>query len=102
MSLSIAAKAEQSLILPAVLAAHWINESKPDTIVVKFEDADTLKKGDKNAVVEFNPQEGSPTLGGPQVVAKLVDSFPTILKGKQDKLVSLASMHWCKWNVHII
>lgn len=85
-TLDIASKANQASTFPALLIAHYANESDPDvSINFKFEEAETLKPGGK-AAVEFVSGSGTSRNGSEQAISGLVESYP-FLQGKNEKVV---------------
>ena len=90
MSLSIATQGSQSSTIPALLAASKVNETLgKDAITVKFEDVETLKKGDKAATAELVLGAGPPVYGDLQIVKDIANAYPDALAETRRKLVSV-------------
>ena len=87
-TLNVASKANQAVILPALLIASYAKESDPNaSINVNFEEVEILKSGDE-AVVEFIVGSGTSTYGTEDIISNLIDTYP-FLQGKHEKLVSV-------------
>lgn len=85
-TLNVASKANQATTLPALLVASCANESDPKaSIIVKFDEVDTLKSGD-GATVELILDDDSPTYGSEKVIENILAAYP-FLQGKHDNLV---------------
>jgi hypothetical protein len=88
MSLSIATQGNQSSTIPALLVASLVNNALgKDAIIVKFEDLETLKKGDKTATSKLVLGAGPPIYGDLQIVKEIVEAYPNALAGTQQKQV---------------
>lgn len=75
VALRIATKATQSLILPSLLVASWVNELDPEHIVeLLFEDVATLPETD-NAVILLDCGENGSAIGTKDVVKKLIAQY---------------------------
>ncbi|KAA6406520.1 MAG: glutamyl-tRNA synthetase [Lasallia pustulata] len=86
-SLILASKANQAILLPALLAATYANDSDPNvSINIQFEDAESLKQAE-GATAELTLGSDAPTRGSENAVARLVEAYPS-LQGKHTKLVN--------------
>lgn len=86
VNLTLATRANQALLLPVLLVATSINESRPEPVIqITYEDAAELQQGDK-AVVQFTGASGTPVYGTVNALRELQSSFP-YLKSKDEQLV---------------
>lgn len=90
--LTVATRANQSLVLPVLLVATCINEARPTPVIsITYEDTALLREGEK-AIVQFTGASGTPVSGTQGAIQELRNTFP-FLSGKDDKLVGL-SLRW--------
>ncbi|PKY03905.1 glutamyl-tRNA synthetase [Aspergillus campestris IBT 28561] len=85
VNLTLATRANQALLLPVLLVATSINESRPEPVIqITYEDAAELQQGDK-AVVQFTGTSGTPVYGTVNALRELQSSFP-YLESKDEQL----------------
>ena len=78
VSLRIATKATQSLILPSLLVASWVNELDPEHVVeLLFEDVATLPET-KGAVMLLDCGENGSASGTIEVIEKLIAQYQVL------------------------
>ena len=78
VSLRIATKATQSLILPSLLVASWVNELDPEHIVeLLFEDVATLPDTE-NAVALLDCGDNGTASGTKDVIKKLIAQYQVL------------------------
>ena len=83
-SLTLASKANQATLLPALLVATHANESDPNaSITIQFEDAQSLKRAE-GVTAELSLGTDAPTIGSEDVIAKLVDVYPSLQEKNQN------------------
>lgn len=86
VSLILATRANQALLLPVLLVATSINESRPEPVIqITYEDVAELQQGDK-AVVQLTGASGTTVYGTVNALQELQSSFP-YLKSKDEQLV---------------
>jgi hypothetical protein len=86
--LVVAIRAVQALIVPSVIIATVVNESKPDQLIaIRLDDVDALKAG-KDVVIELTLGGAAPVRGGEAAIKELLKHYPS-LYGKQSELVCL-------------
>ena len=84
--LTFATRANAASLLPALLVASSVNQSRPQQeIALVFEDVDILPSDDK-ATIQFTAAGQSPVYGSENVL-KALRSFYPFLKSKDEKLV---------------
>jgi hypothetical protein len=84
--LVVAIRAAQALIIPSVIIATLVNESKPDQLItIQLDDVDALKAG-KDVVIELTLGSAAPVRGGEAAIKELLKHYPS-LHGKQSELV---------------
>jgi hypothetical protein len=84
--LVVAIRAAQALIIPSVIIATVVNESKPDQLItIQLDDVDALKAG-KDVVIELTLGGAAPVRGGEAAIKELLKRYPS-LHGKQSELV---------------
>ena len=85
-NLILAVKAPQSDLIPALLAATYVERSKPDaTLSINFDDVNAVRSGGGAAVELTNVPDGT-AAGGEQVLRKLLQIHPE-LKSRNDAAV---------------
>ena len=88
-TLSIASKANQATIFPALLVASYVNESSQNArLSINFDEVESLKSGN-NISVELVLGSTTPTYGSEKAVCNLMEAFP-FLQGKNESLVCIA------------
>ena len=89
VALRIATKATQSLILPSLLVASWVNELDTGHVVeLLFEDVATLPETDGSVVLLDCGENGSAT-GTKDVIKKLIAQYQ-LLPSRPTADVSIA------------
>jgi hypothetical protein len=84
--LVVAIRAAQALIIPSVIIATAVNESKPDQLItIQLDDVDALKAG-KDVVIELTLGGAAPVRGGEAAIKELLKRYQS-LHGKQSELV---------------
>ncbi|KAI9822519.1 MAG: hypothetical protein M1827_000238 [Pycnora praestabilis] len=85
-TLNCAVMANQSILIPPLLIASFVNESDPKAAVsLNFEDVESLKTSDKNAATELILGNDPPIYGESAVIKKLMEAYP-FLRGKYDAI----------------
>ncbi|KAI9828405.1 MAG: hypothetical protein M1832_002833 [Thelocarpon impressellum] len=83
MALQVAGKANQSLTLPALLAAAFLKDADKElAVAVSIEDVEALNDSDKDVAVILQLDGAAAISGDIAVVSMLADAFPSILRGK--------------------
>lgn len=86
INLTLATRANQALLLPVLLVATSVNESRPEPVIqITYEDAAELQQGEK-AVVQFTGASGTAVFGTLNALRELRASFP-YLESKDEQLV---------------
>lgn len=89
MSLKIATKANQALVLPALLTATLLNrKTQATSIAVTYEDTDSFNPSDKSVVCAFEPGNGDSMSGDSTIVRNFFEVYADQLRGKFGHLVS--------------
>ena len=84
--LTLATRANQASLLPALVIATSINQAGPTPVVaITYEDTAVLREGE-NAIVQFTGASGKPVFGSENVIQELIANYP-YLHGKEEKLV---------------
>lgn len=85
-SLTLASKATQATLLPALLVATHANESDPNiSITIQFEDSQSLKQAE-GATAELTLGTDAPSVGSENAIAKLVDLYPSLQVKNQNQV----------------
>ncbi|KAI9843795.1 MAG: hypothetical protein M1838_002442 [Thelocarpon superellum] len=83
MSLRIALKANQSLTLPALLAATLLNRSSQDASVkIQYDDVLTFKEDEPNAATTLSVPGAEAVYGDIEIVKYLIAHYPILSAGK--------------------
>ena len=86
MTLNVASRANQATTLPIVLIANYVNESEHNASVnISFEEAETLKSGDK-AVIEWTDGSGKSKYGFAHVTDSIVEAYPFLQEKLEDRI----------------
>ena len=86
-TLNVASKANQAKSVPALLVAARVNDLDPNaSIKINFQDADSLKSGDGEAV-ELVLGNESPVYSSEKAIASLMQNY-SILQGKNESFVN--------------
>ena len=88
MLLKIAIKANQALSLPSLLVASLINRKLQATAInLEYVNADSLTTSGKTATYVLELSDGDASSGDQDVIKKLLEAYPTALRGALPHLV---------------
>ena len=87
MSLKIALKASQSLTIPVVFVATYVNHKEQrEVIAITYEEVDSVGGDGNAAATSLDDGEQGRVDGDYNVIQKIIEKYPAI-KGKHPELV---------------